>query len=136
MSMLDPDGRRRLATVALLVRQYEEAIAWYTDKLGFRTAEDVTLGDGKRWIVLTPGTGGARLLLAQAADAAQSQAVGNQAGGRVLFFLETDDFKRDHSAMILSGVRFLEAPRHETYGTVAVFEDLYGNRWDLIEPNH
>jgi catechol 2,3-dioxygenase-like lactoylglutathione lyase family enzyme len=126
---------RRLATVALVVRDYDEAIAWFRDKLGFALLEDVALGFGKRWVVVAPSAAaGARLLLAQADDAAEQAVVGRQAGGRVAFFLETDDFGRDHRAMLARGVTFDEAPRHEAYGTVAVFFDLYGNRWDLIEP--
>lgn len=125
---------RALATVALLVADYDEAIAWYTQKLGFALAEDVDLGGGKRWAVVTAGARGARLLLAKATGAEQAARIGDQAGGRVFLFLDTDDFTRDHAAMTEAGVRFLEEPRRETYGTVAVFADLYGNRWDLIEP--
>jgi catechol 2,3-dioxygenase-like lactoylglutathione lyase family enzyme len=113
------------------VRDYDEAIDFFVDKLGFELAEDTPRGD-KRWVVVGPD-GGSRLLLARAANDAQRAAVGNQSGGRVFLFLETDDFARDHAAMQAKGVRFLEAPRHEDYGSVAVFEDLYGNRWDLIE---
>ncbi|ESX68765.1 VOC family protein [Mesorhizobium sp. M0027] len=126
---------RSIATVALVVANYDEAIAWYVDRLGFVLTEDVDLGGGKRWVTITPGNGqGARLLLAEASGDAQTDAVGNQAGGRVFLFLETDDFARDHALMLEKGVEFREAPRHETYGTVAVFADLYGNLWDLIEP--
>jgi catechol 2,3-dioxygenase-like lactoylglutathione lyase family enzyme len=125
---------RRIATVALVVAHYDEAIAWYTYKLGFRLLEDVDLGQGKRWVLVAPQSGGARLLLAQAADETQRAAIGNQTGGRVFLFLETDDFARDHAAMLARGVAFKEAPRRETYGIVAVFSDLYGNLWDLIEP--
>jgi catechol 2,3-dioxygenase-like lactoylglutathione lyase family enzyme len=124
---------RRLATVALLVRDYDEAIAWYTDRLGFSLAEDVDLGGGKRWVTLA-ATGGARLLLAKADGEREAERIGDQTGGRVFLFLETDDFARDHGAMVAKGVTFKEEPRHEPYGTVAVFADLYGNFWDLIEP--
>lgn len=123
-----------IATVALVVADYDEAIAFYCDKLGFALVADTPLGDGKRWVLVAPGGGGARLLLARADGEAQSARIGDQAGGRVGFFLETDDFARDHAAFSRNGVRFLEAPRHEIYGSVAVFEDLYGNKWDLIEP--
>ncbi|MEO5757201.1 MAG: VOC family protein [Mesorhizobium sp.] len=126
---------RRVATVALVVRNYDEAIAWYVEKLGFALAEDVDLGGGKRWVTVTPmGGQGARLLLAEASDGAQESRIGDQTGGRVFLFLETDDFARDHTAMLGNGVEFREAPRHEPYGTVAVFADLHGNLWDLIEP--
>jgi catechol 2,3-dioxygenase-like lactoylglutathione lyase family enzyme len=125
----------RIATIALLVRDYDEAIGFYRDALGFLLVADTPLGDGKRWVVVAPEGGkGAALLLAEAADAAQAARVGDQTGGRVGFFLETDDFARDHARFSAAGVRFLEAPRHEPYGSVAVFEDLYGNKWDLIEP--
>ncbi|MER9074110.1 VOC family protein [Mesorhizobium sp. M0904] len=127
--------RRSIATVALVVANYDEAISWYVDRLGFVLTEDVDLGGGKRWVTITPGKGqGARLLLAEASGDAQRDAIGNQTGGRVFLFLETDDFARDHALMLEKGVEFREAPRHETYGTVAVFADLYGNLWDLIEP--
>ena len=127
-------SERRIATVALVVDDYDEAIAWYSEKLGFTLAEDVDLGSGKRWVILSPGQGGARLLLAKADGERQSAHVGDQTGGRVFLFLETDDFARDHQAMLAKGVSFREEPRHEAYGTVAVFSDLYGNLWDLIEP--
>ncbi|MER8868826.1 VOC family protein [Mesorhizobium sp. M0814] len=126
---------RSIATVALVVANYDEAISWYVDRLGFVLTEDVDLGGGKRWVTITPRKGqGARLLLAEASGDAQRHAVGNQTGGRVFLFLETDDFARDHALMLEKGVEFREAPRHEAYGTVAVFADLYGNLWDLIEP--
>lgn len=124
-----------IATVALLVADYDEAIVFYRDKLGFSLVEDTPLGGKKRWVVVAPPGGrGARLLLAQADGQEQQNAVGRQAGGRVMFFLETDDFAGDYARMKAAGVSFLEAPRHEAYGSVVVFEDLYGNRWDLIEP--
>ena len=126
---------RRLSLATVLVADYDEAIAWYTRALGFVLREDTALGDGKRWVVVAPaGDAGCALLLARASDAAQQARVGDQAGGRVAFFLETGDFARDHAAMQARGVEFLEAPRHESYATVAVFRDLYGNRWDLLEP--
>jgi catechol 2,3-dioxygenase-like lactoylglutathione lyase family enzyme len=121
--------------LALLVRDYDEAIAFFVDALGFQLLEDTPLGAEKRWVRVAPAGGkGAALLLARAATAEQRAQIGNQAGGRVFLFLETDDVARDHAALQVRGVRFLEPPRRESYGTVAVFEDLYGNRWDLIEP--
>lgn len=123
-----------IATIALVVAEYDEAIAFYRDKLGFTLVADTDMGGGKRWVIVAPTGGGARLLLAKADGANQRTAVGNQTGGRVGFFLETDDFSRDFAAFTARGVSFLEKPRHEVYGSVAVFEDLYGNKWDLIEP--
>jgi catechol 2,3-dioxygenase-like lactoylglutathione lyase family enzyme len=124
-----------LALVTLVVRDYDEAIAFFTNALGFVLVEDSPRADGKRWVVVGPaGNTGGRLLLAEAATPQQERAIGNQTGGRVGFFLHTDDFTTRHVAMRAKGVRFLEEPRHEPYGTVAVFEDLYGNRWDLLEP--
>ena len=126
---------QRIAHVTLLVKDYDEAIAFYTGGLGFELIEDTPLGDGKRWVLVAPaGTSGTRLLLAEAASPEQASRIGDQAGGRVFLFLHTDDFWRDYNAMRTYGVRFLETPRVEPYGTVAVFEDLYGNRWDLLEP--
>jgi catechol 2,3-dioxygenase-like lactoylglutathione lyase family enzyme len=123
----------KLAQLALVVRDYDEAIAWYTHVLGFALAEDTALGGDKRWVVLrAPGPGGADLLLARAVGAEQESRIGNQTGGRVFLFLHTDDFWREHRALTAHGVRFVNAAREEAYGTVAVFEDLYGNRWDLI----
>lgn len=124
----------RIATVTLVVRDYDEAIGFYRDTLGFELVADTPLGGGKRWVLVAPTGGGARLLLAAADGEAQSARVGDQTGGRVGFFLETEDFARDFALFSERGVRFLEAPRHEAYGSVAVFEDLYGNRWDLIGP--
>ena len=119
---------------ALVVRDYDEAIAFYTDKLGFELIEDTDMGGGKRWVIVAPkGAKETRILLAQASNDDQSDAIGNQTGGRVGFFLNTDDFARDHARMKSAGVTFLEEPRYEPYGTVAVFEDLYGNKWDLLE---
>jgi catechol 2,3-dioxygenase-like lactoylglutathione lyase family enzyme len=121
-----------LKTVTYLVRDYEEAIAWFNTVLHFKLVENTDLGNGKRWVILDAG--GVKFLLAKVNSAAQSAAVGNAAGGRVAYFLYTHDFTRDHARMLAAGVKFKELPRHETYGTVAVFEDLYGNGWDLIEP--
>ncbi|WEX10016.1 VOC family protein [Chelativorans sp. AA-79] len=127
---------RRIALTSLVVWDYDEAIAWYREKLGFRVIEDTRIGDGgKRWVVVGPqNAGGACLLLAKADGAAQEAAIGNQSGGRVFLFLHTDDFRRDHQAMQARGVVFREEPRRESYGIVAVFADLYGNLWDLLEP--
>lgn len=125
--------KRSLATVTLLVDDYDAAIAWYVEKLGFKLEADVDLGGGKRWVTVTAG-GGARLLLARADGAAERAAIGKQAGGRVGFFLETNDFDADHATMVAKGVQFKEAPRRETYGSVAIFADLCGNLWDPIEP--
>ena len=123
-----------ITALALVVRDYDEAIAWYTGMLGFDLVEDSPRGGGKRWVLVAPkGSSEARLLLAKAVNDEQASRIGNQAGGRVFLFLETDDFHRDHRAMLARGVHFVEAPRHEDYGTVAVFEDLYGNRWDLLQ---
>jgi catechol 2,3-dioxygenase-like lactoylglutathione lyase family enzyme len=124
---------QRLGLTALLVRDYDEAIAFYVGKLGFELCEDTRLSADKRWVVVAPPGGGAGLLLARAANDRQIAAIGEQSGGRVFLFLETDDFVRDHAAYVERGVSFVEPPRREAYGTVAVFEDLYGNRWDLIE---
>jgi len=126
---------RRLAALTLLVPDYDEAIAWFTQKLEFALVEDVDLGAGKRWVVMSPGAGGARIVLARPGDERQRARIGDQTSGRVTLFLHTDDFARDHAAMLAKGVRFIEAPRVETYGTVAVFADAWGNRWDLIEPS-
>ena len=125
----------KVATVSVLVDEYDRAIAFYRDVLGLELIADTPLGGGKRWVLVAPKGGkGARLLLAMADGPEQSARVGDQLGGRVGFFLETDDFARDHASFAEKGVRFLEPPRHEAYGSVAVFEDLYGNKWDLIEP--
>lgn len=125
-----------IAAVALVVPDYEEAIAWYTGVLGFELVEDTPLAGGKRWVLVAPrgGSSGTRLLLARAANPEQHASIGNQTGGRVFLFLHTDDFERDHAAYLARGVEFVEPPRHESYATVAVFRDLYGNRWDLIQP--
>lgn len=126
-----------IAQITYLVREYNEAIALFTQKLGFALVEDTDMGAGKRWVVVRPpNSAGTALLLARAATPEQSAHIGNQAGGRVFLFLHTNSFQRDHSAMLANGIRFLEPPRSEPYGTVAVFEDLYGNKWDLLEPAH
>lgn len=126
--------RNRIALITLVVRDYDEAIAFYVGKLSFTLIEDSPQGP-KRWVVIAPPEGnGARLLVARADTPEQAARIGDQTGGRVFLFLETDDFDRDFQAFSAGGVRFLEAPRHEPYGKVAVFEDLYGNRFDLIEP--
>ena len=131
-----------IATVSLVVRDYDEAIAYYTGALGFRLVEDraqpTASQPEKRWVLVAPPgadtTGACQLLLAKAKNAAELAAVGHQTGGRVFLFLHTDDFHRDHRAFRERGVEFLEAPRDEDYGTVAVFRDLYGNKWDLLQP--
>ncbi|MEI8111549.1 MAG: VOC family protein [Chitinophagia bacterium] len=127
--------QQTLAAVSLVVRDYDEAIAFYTQQLSFTLVEDTVLSESKRWVVIAPpGSSGCKLLLAKASNEAQLKAVGNQTGGRVFLFLHTDNFERDYSNMKNAGITFIEAPRKEPYGTVVVFEDLYGNRWDLIEP--
>jgi catechol 2,3-dioxygenase-like lactoylglutathione lyase family enzyme len=125
-----------LSLIALVVRDYDEAIAWYTRTLGFTLAEDTPQSPTKRWVVVAPpGSTGTRLLLARADGPTQEARIGDQTGGRVFLFLTTDNFARDFAAMTAMGVRFVREPIVEPYGTVAVFEDLYGNKWDLIEPN-
>lgn len=124
---------RAISQIALVVNDYDEAIAFYTQKLNFIVIEDVKLSDTKRWIVISPqGQGGCNLLLAKAANDEQRLHVGNQTGGRVFLFLHTDDFWQDYNSMKLKGITFTEEPRNEKYGTVVVFRDLYGNLWDLI----
>ena len=123
-----------LSLIALVVDDYDKAIAYYVGVLGFVLVEDTSLTPEKRWVVVSPSKGAqTRLLLARAANERQSAAVGKQSGGRVFLFLETDDFDARFAALTAAGVKFTDGPRRETYGTVAVFEDLYGNRWDLIE---
>jgi catechol 2,3-dioxygenase-like lactoylglutathione lyase family enzyme len=125
---------QKLGYVALLVRDYDEAIAFYTNKLGFRLIEDGDLGAGKRWVrVSPPGSTGTDLLLARAVNPEQSGRIGNQTGGRVFLFLHTDDFWHDYREMTARGVKFVRSPSEELYGMVAVFEDLYGNKWDLLQ---
>ncbi|GGW76126.1 MULTISPECIES: VOC family protein [Streptomyces] len=126
----------RIALVTLVVDDYDEAIRFYTEAVGFRLVEDEARPDGSRWVVVRPGghQEGTGLLLARAKDDTQRSRVGDQTGGRVGFFLHTEDFAGDHARMSAAGVTFLEEPRHESYGSVAVFRDLYGNRWDLLQP--
>jgi catechol 2,3-dioxygenase-like lactoylglutathione lyase family enzyme len=126
-----------LAHIALVVRDYDEAIAWFTEKLGFAlVADDYQSEQDKRWVLVAPPAspeGSASLLLARASTAEQAAFIGNQAGGRVFLFLRTDDFDRDYAAFLARGVRFVREPKTAPYGTVAVFEDLYGNLWDLVQ---
>jgi len=128
--------KQRIAHISLVVREYDEAIEFYTEKLGFRLIEDTRLSDTKRWVIVAPsGANECCLLLAKASDEKQRAAIGNQTGGRVFLFLFTDDLWRDYQNMSGKGIHFVRPPRQEEYGTVAVFEDLYGNLWDLLEPN-
>ena len=127
---------QQIGSIALLVKNYDKAIEYYTRKLGFDLVGDTDLGGGKRWVqVSPPNSSGTNLLLAQASTNEQLKAVGNQTGGRVFLFLQTNDFWRDYERMKESGVEFEEEPRMETYGTVVVFRDLYGNKWDLLQLN-
>jgi len=127
---------QKIGSVALVVDDYDDAIEFYTQKLQFELTQDTDLGAGKRWVLVTPpNANGTSLLLAQASEAQQRAAVGNQTGGRVFLFLHTNDFWRDHQQMLANGVKFNEQPRVEVYGMVAVFEDLYGNKWDLLQLN-
>jgi catechol 2,3-dioxygenase-like lactoylglutathione lyase family enzyme len=123
----------KLAYSALLVRDYDEAIAFYCGALGLKLVEDSDMGDGKRWVVISGDEGGA-LLLAKAKKPEELAAVGNQFGGRVGLFAHVDDFEGARTRLVEAGATFEESPRHEPYGIVAVLRDLYGNRWDLIEP--
>jgi len=124
-----------LALVSFVVRDYDEAIRFFVDRLGFVLVEDTPVpAQGKRWVVVAPRAGTCRLLLARASSPEQAARIGDQTGGRVAFFLATDDFARDHAAYLARGVEFVRPPREESYGTVAVFRDLYGNLWDLIQP--
>jgi catechol 2,3-dioxygenase-like lactoylglutathione lyase family enzyme len=127
--------KQSVGCVTFLVREYDEAVSFFAGKLRFRVVEDTAMGEGRRWVVLSPrGSGESRLLLAKAKNPEELAAVGRQAGGRVFLFLHTDDFARDYEEMKKRGVKFAEEPRNEPYGTVAVFEDLYGNKWDLLMP--
>ncbi|MFS2316596.1 VOC family protein [Maricaulis sp. D1M11] len=123
----------KLFQITLVVPDYDTAIAFYRDRMGFELVEDTDLGQGKRWVVVRPGAAGADILLARAVSDPQIRSIGNQTGGRVAFFLESDDFAADHARLTAAGVTFLEAPRHESYGSVVVFEDPFGNKWDLIQ---
>ena len=127
---------QRIAHISLVVKDYDEAIQFYTEKLNFELLEDTRLDKHKRWVLVAPpGAKECCLLLAKAADEKQMEWVGNQTGGRAFFFLFTDDFQRDYDRMLKNEIRFLRPPKEEPYGKVAVFEDLYGNMWDLLEPN-
>ena len=127
--------KQHIAHIALVVRDYDEAIQFYTQKLHFRLVEDTVLSATKRWVLVAPkGSNECCLLLAKAADPEQEKKIGDQTGGRVFLFLYTDNFRRDYDAMIKEGVEFVREPKVEAYGTVAVFKDLYGNLWDLLEP--
>ena len=127
--------KQLLAKIALVVKDYDEAIAYYTQKLNFELKEDTKLSDTKRWVVISPpGSKGCEILLAQATNDRQLAAVGNQTGGRVFLFLYTDNFYRDYNNMVTNKIKFVRPPSQEPHGTVAVFEDLYGNLWDFIEP--
>lgn len=126
--------QQQLGNIALVVENYDDAIAFYTKKLQFELIEDIDLGGGKRWVeVSPPNSNGTNLLLAQAKGEEQKKAIGNQTGGRVFLFLKTNDFWRDYNLMKQKGVTFNEEPRSEEYGTVVVFQDLYGNKWDLLQ---
>lgn len=127
--------KQQIASVAILVRDYDEALEFYTKQLGFDLIEDTVLSETKRWVVIAPkNSDGCRLLLARAANEGQVSRIGNQTGGRVFLFLHTDDFWRDYNAYIDKGIEFIRPPSKEAYGTVSVFKDLYGNLWDLIGP--
>ena len=130
--------RQSIVHVALVVRDYDEAIEFYTNKLHFTLVEDTYQPEqNKRWVVVSPPNSvGTTLLLAKAATAEQEAFVGNQSGGRVFLFLNTDNFWRDYNDMVAKGIKFIRAPKNEPYGIVAVFEDLYGNRWDLLQLNN
>lgn len=126
--------QQTIGAIALLVPDYDDAIAFYVEKLGFDLTEDTRLSETRRWVLVAPkGSSETRLLLAQADNETQTNAIGNQTGGRVFLFLHTDDFDRDHRRMLANNVEFLESPREEVYGKVAVFRDPFGNKWDLIE---
>ena len=127
--------QQKIAHITLVVDHYDEAIAFYTEKLHFTLVEDTPLGEDRRWVVVAPqGPAGCDLLLAKADNERQVTRIGDQTGGRVFLFLYTDDFQRDYRQMQENGIRFVSPPRQETYGIVAVFEDLYGNLWDLLQP--
>ncbi len=129
--------KQSIVHIALVVRDYDEAIAWYTKTLNFTLVKDEYQPEqDKRWVVVAPpGSTGTNLLLAKASTTEQEQFIGNQAGGRVFLFLNSDDFWRDYNAMTARGIKFVREPKEQEYGTVAVFEDLYGNRWDLLQLN-
>src|SRR5690349_1466023 len=129
--------QQRIAHIALVVRDYDEAIEFYTKKLKFTLVEDTALSETKRWVIVRPpGSESTGLLLAKAANEEQKSRIGNQTGGRVFLFLFTDDFQRDYKSLIEENIKFIRGPVEEEYGTVAVFEDLYGNLWDMIQPSN
>jgi len=129
--------KQTIAHIALVVKDYDEAIDFYTQKLDFTLIEDTVLSETKRWVLVAPkNSAGCSLLLAKAANDEQKSRIGNQTGGRVFLFLFTDDLKRDYNKMTSNNIKFIREPKEEEYGTVAVFEDLYGNLWDLIQPKH
>ncbi len=127
--------KQQLAHITLLVKDYDEAIAFYTRQLGFTLTADTVMSESKRWVLVTPPGSSCSLLLAKAVDEEQASRIGNQTGGRVFLFLHTDDFERDYRRLLENNIRIIREPATESYGTVAVFEDLYGNRWDLIGPS-
>lgn len=130
-------SKQHLAYVAIVVDDYDKAISFYTEKLNFTLVEDTVLTETKRWVLVSPpGSNGCSLLLAKAANDEQQSRIGNQTGGRVFLFLYTDNFKSDYENLVAKGIKIIRGPKEEPYGTVLVFEDLYGNLWDLIEPNH
>ncbi|HMQ50102.1 MAG TPA: VOC family protein [Saprospiraceae bacterium] len=129
--------KQQIAHIALIVKDYDEAIEFYTQKLSFELLEDTQIDEHKRWVLIRPpGSMGCALLLAKAVNAEQASRIGNQTGGRVFLFLYTDHFERDYQNLMVQGVKIVRPPVEEAYGKVAVFEDLYGNYWDLIEPQH
>lgn len=128
--------KQRISNIALVVENYDDAIEFYTQKLNFELVENTDLGGGKRWVQISPPNAeGTNILLAKASNDQQQQSIGNQAGGRVFLFLQTNDFSRDYEHMKSQGVEFTEQPRVEEYGTVVVFKDLYGTKWDLLQLN-
>lgn len=128
--------KQQLAQIALVVKNYDEAIHFYTEKLHFNLIEDTKLSETKRWVLISPkGSAGCKLLLAEASNEEQKSRIGNQTGGRVFLFLYTDNFERDYANLIHHQIKIIREPQKEVYGTVAVFEDLYGNLWDMIEPS-
>ena len=129
------NSKKTIAHVTLVVREYDEAIEYYTQKLGFELVQDIDLGGGKRWVLIAPKDSDCQLVLGRANGEGQQKVIGNQTGGRVFLFLHTTDFWSDYNAMKAKGVVFIEEPRDEVYGTVVVFKDLYGNLWDLLQLN-
>lgn len=128
--------QQKIALIAIVVKDYDEAIAFYTQKLAFQLVADTPLSEEKRWVIISPpGNHGTNLLLAKAANERQQASIGNQTGGRVFLFLHTDNFWRDYEQLLQNDIQFIRPPQQEPFGTVAVFEDLYGNLWDLVEPH-